>query len=306
MRKEKINNITENNIPLNKRANNEPLRVLTDEQFNFWKENGYVVVPDIIPPEYISRTVDLIWEFEEKTPNDRTTWYTPTRREHLMPELRGAGMVELYNHQYLWDNRSYQKVYDAFVDIWGIEELWTSIDRCNLNFPQKPGFEFEGFIHWDADTSLRPLPINVQGILFLTDTGIEDGGLSVIPELYRDFYSWVKSQPDNRDPHHPDITGLTPTPVTLSAGDLLIFNVLQPHGLRKNISSQPCISQYISMFPAQIDNIDLRDWRIKQWHDRVPPEGIAFPGDPRLWEQKKYPRAELNELGEKLLGLKSW
>jgi hypothetical protein len=33
---------------------------------------------------------------------------------------------------------------------------------------------------------------------------------------------------------------------------------------------------------------------------------MAFPGDPRNWEQNQGTTAELTELGQKLLGLKSW
>ena len=84
-----------------------------------------------------------------------------------MKELNGTGMVEIYNHQYLWDNRQSQRVYDAFVDIWDMEELWVSIDRANLNPPKKVKGNPNGFIHWDADTSLDPLPIGVQGVLSL-------------------------------------------------------------------------------------------------------------------------------------------
>lgn len=307
MNKEKVlNNILEITIPLNQRENNEPLRVLSEEDFTFWKHNGYVVVRNAVPQEFVERTVNLIWEFEEKEPQDPSTWYTAPRREHEMEELRGSGMVELYNHQYFWDNRSYKRVYDAFVDIWGTEKLWTSIDRCNLNFPVKPGFEFEGFIHWDVNTALDPVLVNVQGILFLSDTDEEMGGLNVIPELFRSFGEWVKTQPADRNPHKPDIAGFTPTPVTLNAGDLLIFNAMQPHGLRKNVSTKPCLSQYISMFPAQEHNEQLRETRIASWSERLVPEGMAFPGDPRNWEQVKYERAKLTELGENLLGLRTW
>ncbi|MFN4977359.1 MAG: phytanoyl-CoA dioxygenase, partial [Bacteroidota bacterium] len=45
---------------------------------------------------------------------------------------------------------------------------------------------------------------------------------------------------------------------------------------------------------------------IDSWRDRIAPEGYAFPGDPRKWEQTKYGTAELSELGKKLLGLQSW
>ncbi|MDQ1146543.1 ectoine hydroxylase-related dioxygenase (phytanoyl-CoA dioxygenase family) [Bacillus sp. SORGH_AS 510] len=306
MKAEKLNNILEIEIPLNERKNNEPLRVLSEEDWKFWKENGYVVVRNAIPRDHIDRLVKLIWEFEEKDPNDLSTWYTAPAREMAMKELMNTGMVELYNHQYLWDNRMYEKIYNAFVDIWGTEKLWVSIDRCNLNLPMRPGHEYKGFIHWDVDTSLDPIPVNVQGVLSLVDTDIDMGGFQCIPELYRTFDDWVKTQPADRDPHKPDTTGFTPTKVVTKAGDLLIFNSMQPHGIRPNYSEKARLAQYISMFPAQENNESLRETRIQSWSERIKPEGYAFPGDPRNWEQVKYEQAVLTELGEKLLGLKKW
>ena len=50
----------------------------------------------------------------------------------------------------------------------------------------------------------------------------------------------------------------------------------------------------------------LKQWRINSWKNRVAPEGYAFPGDPRNWEQTKYKTAKLSSLGEKLLGLTKW
>ena len=85
----------------------------------------------------VERLVDLLWRFDEKDPDDPSTWYAPQRREHKMKELNNTGMLEIYNHQYLWDNRQEQRVYDAFVDIWDREDLWVTIDRANLNPPRK-------------------------------------------------------------------------------------------------------------------------------------------------------------------------
>lgn len=305
-KKNVINSFVEVSTPLNERVKNEPLRVLSESDWKFWKENGYVIIHNAVPEKNIDQLVELIWEFEEKDPNDKSTWYNAPRREHQMKELVNTGMVELYNHQYLWDNRMNEKVYQAFVDIWGTEKLWTTIDRCNLNLPIRPGFEYNAFIHWDVDTSLDPIPPNVQGILSLVDTDIEMGGFQCIPELYRDFDEWVKTQPEDRDPYKPDTTGYTPTKVITKKGDLLIFNSMLAHGIRANYSERPRLAQYISMFPAQEENEELRELRRRQWSERLTPEGIAFPGDPRRWEQVKYKRAELNELGEKLLGIKKW
>ena len=71
-------------------------------------------------------------------------------------------------------------------------------------------------------------------------------------------------------------------------------------------SNKVRIAQYISMMPAEEGNQELREWRIRSWRDRIAPEGYAFPGDPRNWEQTRYERAELNALGKKLLGLDPW
>ena len=60
------------------------------------------------------------------------------------------------------------------------------------------------------------------------------------------------------------------------------------------------------MMPAEEENTQLRDWRVDSWKNRVAPEGYAFPGDPKRREQLKYETAKLNELGEKLLGLRKW
>ena len=295
-------------VKLRTSATAETLRVLNLEQWHFWRENGYVVIKNAVPRAQAHASAAFLWEFEEKDPKDPSTWYTSARAEMKMKELAGTGMVEVYNHQHLWNNRQVQKVYDAFVDIWGTEQLWVTIDRANLNFPIQPGFEYKGFIHWDYDPETKPQ--NVQGVLALADQTDENmGGFQCIPWLYRNYDTWKLSQPEDRDHFKPDITGLEDklVKVGLEAGDLLIFNSSQPHGIRPNHSKDKVrIAQYISMMPAQEDNAALKEWRIKSWRERVAPEGYAFPGDPRNWEQTKYQTAELTALGEKLLGLKKW
>lgn len=291
---------------LNDRSNGKPLRVLSEEDWKCWIENGYVVIKNAVPKENAQRLAQLLWEFEEKDPADPTTWYAPPRAEMRMKELIGSGMVELYNHPYEWDNRQYPRVYDAFVDIWGTEKLWVTIDRANLNFPVRPEQPFKGFIHWDYDPETKP--VNVQGVLALADQTDENmGGFQCVPELYRTYDTWKLTQPEDRDHFKPDVTGFEMVKVKMEAGDLLIFNSLLAHGIRPNLTQDKVrIAQYISMMPAQEDDEALRQWRITSWRDRKAPEGYAFPGDPRNWEQTRYPTAELTELGKKLLGLEKW
>ena len=293
------------NLKFNDRYNKQPLRVLSDTDWDFWKQNGYVVVKQAVSKEQAEETAAFLWAFEEKNPLDSTTWYSPPRAEMKMKELANTGMVECYNHQTLWNNRMTQKIYDAFVDIWGTTKLWVSIDRANLNFPIRPGHGYKAFIHWDYDPEEKP--VNVQGVLALSDqTNERVGGFQCIPELYRTYDEWKLTQPKNRDRFKPDITGFEPTKVKMETGDLLIFNSCLPHGIRANKSDQVRIAQYIAMRPAQEETQTLRKWRIDSWKNRIAPEGYAFPGDPRRWEQTKYKTAVLSPLGKKLLGLTKW
>ena len=213
-----------------------PFRVLASQDWEHWTTKGYIIIRQAVPTANVERLVELLWEFDEKDPNDPTTWCAPQRREHKMKELNNTGMLEIYNHQYLWDNRQEPRVYDAFVDIWDREDLWVAIDRANLKPPEQVLGNSDGFIHWDVDTSVRPLPIGVQGVLSLQQQEGDVGGFQCVPVLFEKFEEWVKTQPADRDPMHPDITGLSVVNIELEAGDLLIFNSLLAHGVRPNRS----------------------------------------------------------------------
>ncbi len=293
-------------VKLNDRSNGNPLQLLTEEEWAFWITNGYIVIKNAVPKEMVKQTADFLWEFEEKDPDNPETWYTAPRAEMKMKELTNTGMVEVYNHQYLWNNRQFPKVHQAFADIWGTEKLWVTIDRANLNFPLRPGFEYKGFIHWDYDPETKPQ--NVQGVLALADQDDENmGGFQCIPELFRTYDTWKLTQPEDRNHFQPDTTGFEPVKVKMQAGDLLIFNSSQPHGIRANRSENKVrMAQYIAMMPAQEEDEALRQWRINSWKERQAPEGYAFPGDPRNWEKTRYKTAELSSLGRKLLGLDRW
>jgi hypothetical protein len=284
-----------------------PLRVLSDADWRHWTTWGFVIVPGAVPSDHLERLKALLWEFQEMDLSDPSTWDRAQLRDNAMRELNNSGMVEIYNHQYLWDNRQHPRVYDAFVDIWDREDLWVTIDRANLNPPNRGARPFRGFIHWDSDTSQVPLPVNVQGVLSLVDTDPEVGGFQCVPELFRTFEQWIATQPPDHNPFYPDTAGFEIRFVPLKAGDLLIWNTLLAHGIRPNTSPDRArLAQYISMYPADEANTQVREARVRSWRDREPPKGFAFPGDPREWEKTRYRRAELSELGESLLGLRPW
>jgi hypothetical protein len=91
---------------LNDRTNGKPL-------WSWLKPNGILITNGYIVIKMSQRASSsnsrFFMEFEEKNPNDISTWYTPPRAEMQMKELANTGMVEVYNNQHLWNNRMTQK-----------------------------------------------------------------------------------------------------------------------------------------------------------------------------------------------------
>ncbi|HEX5322383.1 MAG TPA: phytanoyl-CoA dioxygenase family protein [Capsulimonadaceae bacterium] len=275
------------------------MSVLSSAELAFFKENGYLIVPNAVPQENLDAVVAAIWDYLGMSPDDPASWYRG--------QFRGGGMVELYQHPAMWNNRQHPRVYEAFRQILGRDDLWVSVDRVNMKPPQNPDypeFDDKGFIHWDMDTSQLPAPLAVQGVLCLTDTTEEMGGFQCVPELFRDFYEWVKTQPADRNPHHPDMTGYKATPIPAKAGDLIIWHRLLAHGNGQNVSEKPRLAQYITMFPPGGE--EMRQDRIYRWRERLAPDAHWVRGDPEQREHKHGKTAELTPLGRKLLGIDLW
>lgn len=276
--------------------------LLSPADHAFFAENGYLVVANAVPSDHLAAVVDLIWDFLEMDRSDCSDWYRPPHRV--------GGMVEVYQHQALWNNRQHPRVYQAFREILGTERLWVSLDRACMKpprHPDHPEWDHAGFIHWDVDTrKLSSIPFGVQGVLCLADTAAGQGGFQCVPGMHRNLAEWIKAQPRNRNPRVPDLAGREVVAIPARAGDLIIWDRLLPHGNGRNLSDRPRLAQYLTMFPAAELDERQRQRRIRQWQKRLPPTGAAFPGDPRRKEQREYRTAELTELGKRLLGLEQW
>lgn len=281
------------------------LRTLTQQDLDRFHRDGYLVVPNAVPPENLEAVVAAIWQFLEMNPDDPSTWYPPHRRSTI---------VHMHQHPALWQNRQHPRVHQAFADILGTEKLWVSMDRAAMKPPIDPRFphyDDRGFIHWDLDTS-KPLPerLGVQGVLALTDTTAEMGGFQCIPGFHRILAEWIREQPEDRNPRAPDLNrlpeGYHVTPVPMQAGDLVIWDRLLSHGNGCNQGSRPRLAQYITMSPAT-ENEEQRQERVACWRDRRAPSywerEIRAPYRDR---EQSQPPAELTPLGRRLLGLDVW
>lgn len=272
---------------------------LTEAQRRQFAEEGYVVLPGLVPPAVTEAVVAFLWEFLGMDPRDPNDWYRPPHRP--------GGMVEAYQHQSLWDVRQHPPLHAAFAELFGTERLWVSLDRACMKPPRRPAhpeWDHAGFLHWDVDPRRwRSLPFGVQGVLCLTDTAADQGGFQCVPGAHRGLEEWLERE---RPPRGSRVaTGLEAVAIPARAGDLIVWDRLLPHGNGRNVSNRPRLAQYVTLFPAAEADTRQRDRRVRQWRERRGPGGRAFPGDPRGWE-RRYPPAELSPLGRRLLGLDSW
>ena len=270
--------------------------------------DGYIVVPTGVPPSILEAVVDDIWRHAGATPGDSATWYQPAI---IRPR---PGMVEMYHYQSMWDVRQHPAVYGIFRDLHRTDELWVSIDRVALKppvRPDQPGYDQPGFIHWDTDINRYPdIPFRLQGVLALEDTSADMGGFQCVPSIYRDQQRFLdelsKAGPV---PRAPDIGDHPIVKVPLAAGDLVIWKTTLLHGNGRNSSQRPRLAQYVAMNPlppAGEQRETVRRNRITSWSTGAPPDGDAFPGDPRRIEEQRGEPASLGLLGRRLLGLDEW
>ena len=308
-------------FPLRDLTKSLPLRVLTPEDFAFWQTYGYVVVSEAITSAAAAALLEFAWDFQGLDPHDHESWYAERPyRSDLDRDLHIYGFVEAYHHQLIWNSRQTQRVYDAFVDVWDCEQLWVTLDRLNLNppnvrnrdrkliAPTDTGFDIE--LHWDVDSTRSVPQQRVQGIIALNDTEHEFGGFQCAPELFRGFDQWRLGQPEDRDPVRPAVSW-EEFPVVrprLRAGDLLIWNGMLAHGVARNSSEKGVRAvQYLSMMPALEKHLKLKLSRVDSWRTLSTPDwNGTLLGDVCRHESLRYGPAELTELGEKLLGLRSW
>src|SRR5690348_14871023 len=141
--------------------------ILTPEDHAQFRENGYLLVRNVIPKENCDAVIDTIFEFLGMDPNDPEDWYRPP--------LTPGGMIELYQHQTLWNNRQHPRMHQVYAELAGTEKLWVTLDRVNMKPPQHPAhpeYDHKGFIHWDVDSSAPPRAFGAQGVLYLADTEI--------------------------------------------------------------------------------------------------------------------------------------
>lgn len=218
--------------------------VLTQEDLDFWSRNGYLVVKQVISPQQCADTQKAIWEFLQMDPADPATWY----KSH--EELRGM-MLLFTQHATLEANRNSPVIRKAFEQLYGSAKIYKTIDKVSFNPPEKTGFRFSGSsLHWDVSLTL-PIPYKLQGLLYLTDCGADEGAFHCVPGFQHKIADWLTGLPAGSNPREEVLRLLVPEPVPGRAGDLVIWHQALPHCATPNRGAKPRLVQYITYLPTE-------------------------------------------------------
>lgn len=216
--------------------------VLSAEDLAHWAEHGWVVVHDAISPEACRATADAIWQAQGMAADRPDAW-------GLGP-LQQCVFVQMFRHPALDANRRSARIHKACAQLWGTADLWTSTDRVGFNPPESCGVPFQGpGIHWDVSLK-QPIPLGIQGLIYLTDTTADQGAFALVPGMHRTVGDWLETLPAGVNPNHHAARTLTMTPIAGRAGDLILWHHALPHGPTPNLSDRPRLVHYLTMFPA--------------------------------------------------------
>ena len=215
--------------------------VLTQEQRQFYFDNGYLLVESIVSPDWVERLIDVTDEMVQHSRSlNKSDMVFDLEPGHTAdnPRLRRlTSPVE--HHPAYWEFASQSIIADVAADLVGAD---VKFHHSKLNFKWAEGGEE---VKWHQDitywphTNYSPLTIGV----YLHDVGDDQGPLGAIPgshkgELfnqYNDSNQWVGCLSDE------DAKSIDTENVQYlkgPAGSITIHNCRVIHGSKPNLSDQ--------------------------------------------------------------------
>ena len=264
-----------------------PPRVLTQAQREFYFSEGYLLLPKILPAEWLARlraATDELVERSRKVSKADAVWDLEPGHSAATPRLRRVS-APVDQHPAYWDYVSQSLVADVVADLVGPD---VKFHHSKLNFKWARGGE-EVKWHYDIafwpHTNYSPLTVGT----YLYDCGMDQGPLQVLPKSH--LIEPMLSQYDENgrwsgclseaDVAKLDLSKAVPLPGP--AGSLTLHNCRTLHYSAKNFSDlgRPLLLYTLSSadaFPYTVnpirssrDQVMIRGQRA-QWahHDPSP------------------------------------
>ena len=233
---------------------------LDADEIAHWEEHGYVVFRNAASPdqaaaaaeeqqETIDAAAELLYGLAGGRPDDPESWYGRDVNSIMVEHFQAPILAEI---------RANPRIHKAFAQLYGTADLWTQIDRMSFNPPVRPGSPTLGArLHWDVSL-IPPIPLFVQGIIYLTDTSPDQGALELVQGFHRRLEPWLAELGPDPDPRAVDLSSEAIT-VGAKAGDMVLWHQALPHGASPNRATLPRLALYLTMYPS---DLEIREaWR---------------------------------------------
>jgi len=274
------------------------LRMISDADKQRFFDQGYLVVPGVVPEPLCDAAVSAICTHLDLNPEDPTTWYRGTSQGH--------GIVPVHHDPVFWTIRQLPAIHQAFARLYGTRNLWVSMDRASFK-PPAAGWAREVYvdpIHWDGDPRIES-NLSIQGLVYLTDTSTEQGAFCCAPGVFRTLPAFLLEQTEEALIRlRPDIGGHTIEAIAAPAGSLILWHRKMPHSSTENRTPRPRFTQYVAM-DLQGDE-RARQLRVELFNQRRPPAWAVRQNLPNQQIPETGAEIELTELGRKLVGVDRW
>ncbi|KAK7705479.1 hypothetical protein SLS57_010013 [Botryosphaeria dothidea] len=301
-----------------------------------WRDDllrdGYAVIKNAIPAaraaSYRARAHDWLTSFG--TPldlADRSTWTTPNLP--VQSKINTFNAYGVPHEAFMWDARLEPGVVGAFELLWGTPELLVSFDALNVTLPNRADRPPKGaWPHVDQSPFRRGLCC-VQGVINLSPSGPDDGGLVVFPRSHELLSEFFDTQTDRAAWERRDVflfseaqirwfeeRGARPHKVCAEPGDLLVWDSRTVHwgaepSARSDRIRTVIYASYAPAAWASEEQLAEKAKIFKAWAGTThwPHDNIVFrDGKARLEDGSEDPRnreqpRELPELSDRLLKL---
>lgn len=301
-------------------------------------DNGFAVIPSVIPRdkaiEYQKRAFDWLKSFDNPSLDldDPSTW-TPDN----LPFVSGINTLNHYgvvHERFMWDIRLESSVVDVFSRVWGTGELLVSFDALNITLPRRPGHVPRGqWPHVDQSPFREGMQC-VQGIVNLSKSGPEDGGLTVWPGSHKVTEEFFRERTDREQWSRKDFfnydqgqiawfeeRGYREHKVVAGPGDLIIWDSRLIHYGAEPTADSDTIRTvtYVSYAPASLASEEVLEAKrsaFGKWlatthwpHDNIVPRTNEPTLPDGTVDRRRLGPREKPELTDRLLrlaGVKSY
>ena len=236
-------------------------RQLTREQLLEFAERGYIVIPDVVPPDILAAANTAI---------DQRLRQQPPAPGHTGPHFMfGKWDEEPALAALLRDTPAFTLAEELTGD-GAMEYPWQT--QVAMTYP--PYTDDRGMPHIDGGMTRKaddpPRTFTMLAGFFLTDQNTQDtGNLFVWPGTHRQHAQYFREHGPDAFTSYPDITLPPREQITAKAGDLLLKHYMVGHNVGNNTSNTVRRTVYFRL-RRRGHEATWRDVLQDPWHDFTP------------------------------------